>query len=527
MLRNVTLKNFKAYGPKGTTFELAPITLILGPNSIGKSTLFQALMALKQTWESRVTGIWSLNCSGRYVDLGSYSNVLHAPSASEEHPIDREMSISVGWSVPSVRLTGSEAADTEGDFYMQRTSGRDSEGESEVQLPADTQNFGMREVDLKWVSARQIDDQEKKVRPRENSLRAVSEGTPQGREVEMIAGEVGHDRIILRFGERMVEPSDWHQSNTEWQHDPLIGNASSHERLDPTVVAAHQIILGDGEVAHAEYDDRAEGPEDASTVQHRLDRILGLREKLTQVVHIGPLRHAGARLYHPGAPGLSFVNYDGRDFVGVLTEDPDLVTRRFEKLSNAIQSLGIPYEIELRPVVTQTRYAYEFLLRSTAEGGPEHAVGLPDVGFGISQVAPLLAQYVFDWMSSPTNEHGTGVPSRTILMEQPELHLHPLWQANLVRYFCRSLRKSREAGGAEVPPQVIMETHSELMVIQVMEMVKRKVIGPDDVSILFVYPDELRGPQVKRIRVGADGKELDVWPRGFFPERHRIRSREE
>ena len=49
MLRNVTLKNFKAYGPKGTTFELAPITLILGPNSIGKSTLFQALMALKQT----------------------------------------------------------------------------------------------------------------------------------------------------------------------------------------------------------------------------------------------------------------------------------------------------------------------------------------------------------------------------------------------------------------------------------------------------------------------------------------------
>lgn len=31
MLRKVTLKNFKAYGPKGTTFELAPITLILGP----------------------------------------------------------------------------------------------------------------------------------------------------------------------------------------------------------------------------------------------------------------------------------------------------------------------------------------------------------------------------------------------------------------------------------------------------------------------------------------------------------------
>ncbi|MCK6574762.1 AAA family ATPase [Myxococcota bacterium] len=536
MLRKVTLKNFKAYGPKGTTFELAPITLILGPNSIGKSTLFQALMALKQTWEPRVTGIWSLSCSGRYVDLGSYSNVLHAASAFEEDPTDRELSVSVGWAVPSVQITSDEVRNQAPErAYLPATSGADSGGDAVLEVHADDRHFGEREVALKWLSERRHEGENYSVRARENSLRAVTDGRPQRREVEMEAREVAHSSIRLCFDEQKRPASAPSTFPPETSDDPLVSEDATLDRPASTTRVAHEVTLEDDDRAHAFFDERVIYPEpddprspkeDAASVQRRLDRILGLRKKLTEIVHIGPLRHAGARLYHPGVPGMSFVGYDGRDFVGVLTEDPDETPERLARLSSALQSLEIPYELELRPVVTQTRYAYELLLRSSANGSPEHFVGLPDVGFGISQVAPLLAQYVSDWMSSPTTEHGTGVPSRTILVEQPELHLHPLWQANLVRYFCRSLRASRDAGRAEVPPQVIMETHSELMVVQVMEMVKRKVINPEDVSILFIYPDEVRGPQVKRIRVGADGRELDVWPTGFFPERHRIRSRE-
>ena len=52
MLRSIQLENFKAFGQR-TVIPLAPITLIFGQNSAGKSSILQSLNLLKQTRESR------------------------------------------------------------------------------------------------------------------------------------------------------------------------------------------------------------------------------------------------------------------------------------------------------------------------------------------------------------------------------------------------------------------------------------------------------------------------------------------
>ena len=52
MLRSMQLENFKAFGQR-TIIPLAPITLIFGQNSSGKSSILQSLNLLKQTRESR------------------------------------------------------------------------------------------------------------------------------------------------------------------------------------------------------------------------------------------------------------------------------------------------------------------------------------------------------------------------------------------------------------------------------------------------------------------------------------------
>ena len=52
MLYALELENFKAFG-KRARIPFAPITLIFGENSAGKSTILQALYLLKQTLESR------------------------------------------------------------------------------------------------------------------------------------------------------------------------------------------------------------------------------------------------------------------------------------------------------------------------------------------------------------------------------------------------------------------------------------------------------------------------------------------
>ena len=96
--------------------------------------------------------------------------------------------------------------------------------------------------------------------------------------------------------------------------------------------------------------------------------------------------------------------------------------------------------------------------------GPKR--NLMDVGFGISQVLPVLAALF----------RSDGPPM--FLLQQPELHLHPSAQAALGSLFCRT---------AEAGRQLIVETHSEYIVDRIrMDIRDRQTaLTPDDVSILF------------------------------------------
>ena len=113
---------------------------------------------------------------------------------------------------------------------------------------------------------------------------------------------------------------------------------------------------------------------------------------------------------------------------------------------------GGPFQLQVRKFGTRGRK------------GPKR--NLMDVGFGISQVLPVLAA-LFGADGPPL-----------FLLQQPELHLHPSAQAALGSLFCRT---------AEADRQLIIETHSEYIIDRVrMDIRDRETaLRPDDVSILF------------------------------------------
>ena len=89
MLQSLELENFKAFGER-VHIPLAPITLIFGENSAGKSTVLQALNLLKQTLESReTTALLLLRAENAIVDLGSFQEMLF------DHDINRKLSIRI------------------------------------------------------------------------------------------------------------------------------------------------------------------------------------------------------------------------------------------------------------------------------------------------------------------------------------------------------------------------------------------------------------------------------------------------
>lgn len=88
MLRELQLANFKAFGEK-VRIPIRPLTLIFGANSSGKSSIFQALLLLKQTLEEAQSPKTLLLFKGNSVDLGTYRDIVH------RHDVDLNFEVGV------------------------------------------------------------------------------------------------------------------------------------------------------------------------------------------------------------------------------------------------------------------------------------------------------------------------------------------------------------------------------------------------------------------------------------------------
>ena len=150
----------------------------------------------------------------------------------------------------------------------------------------------------------------------------------------------------------------------------------------------------------------------------------------------------------------------------------------FDEIS--IRSLGKasdPFQVQVRKFQGQRK-------------GPLR--NLVDVGYGVSQVLPVLTDLLRD--DSPNQ----------FLLQQPEVHLHPSAQAALGSLFCQVATEGR---------QLIVETHSDYILDRVRMDVRDGVCGlkPEDVSILFFERQGL-GVQIHSIRLDEEGNVLDAPP---------------
>lgn len=94
MLQTLQLRNFKAWQESGE-LSLAPLTLLFGANSAGKSSLGHLLLALKQTVQSAERRqVLQFGDEDSLVDLGSYGECLY------RHEFARRMEFALGWTLP-------------------------------------------------------------------------------------------------------------------------------------------------------------------------------------------------------------------------------------------------------------------------------------------------------------------------------------------------------------------------------------------------------------------------------------------
>ena len=101
-----------------------------------------------------------------------------------------------------------------------------------------------------------------------------------------------------------------------------------------------------------------------------------------------------------------------------------------------------------------------------------------DVGYGVSQILPVLVQIIYPIISHSTKDNGS--MSNISLLQQPEVYLHPKAQAE----FSSLLAKYANQGDRTF----IVETHSDYMIDRARIEISSGNIQPENVSLIYFEP---------------------------------------
>jgi len=158
------------------------------------------------------------------------------------------------------------------------------------------------------------------------------------------------------------------------------------------------------------------------------------------------------------------------------------------------QEAGLFESIIPHPLISRSQYPFEIRLK-TQQGRTSN---LCDVGYGVSQILPLLVDFLL-------SKENSG-----FLVQQPEVHLHPKAQAEFGTLIANLATKGRS---------FVVETHSDFILERIGLEIKMGNLKKENVVILFFDPQE---PEVvvHPIVLSDDGSPLDAPPsyRAFFLE---------
>jgi len=221
--------------------------------------------------------------------------------------------------------------------------------------------------------------------------------------------------------------------------------------------------------------------------------------------YLGPLRIKPQRLYtwsgsEPDSVGISGEN---TVFAILAAKKRRLNMRRKthtklfgEIVAEKLFSMGLIEEFMLRPIAKE-RQTYEVKVRTK---GSSDLVDLPDVGFGISQVLPVIVQLFY-------------APAKSIIiMEQPEIHLHPRAQALLADVMIDAIKATEN--GNERGIQLIVETHSEHFLRRLQRRIAEDVISKEQIAAYFANAGNTP-TTLEALEIDTFGN-ISNWPENFF-----------
>lgn len=485
-LTAVSIERFKSF-KLPSRIELAPLTIIVGRNNSGKSTLIQSLLLLKQTLVDPRPDVM-LRLEG----------MVEAFSLRE---------ITFGRPPRATQVTGPT-------IELEWESDVDIAGALSSALSPDPINLA-KHSGVAWLEQP----------PSRKTLRTSMK-------IETVevdgAAQIGSIELRSLGGQESVTLTVW-SDGSDWR--------CSWQGKQATQIQVEFANF----VPYLRIDRSAVGPRDRQRAWHNAYTILfaqpleALVALLTNLHYLGSLRQPPPSLFKPATTAPNEIGVSGELAAQLLHRRQKDIVHFLPSVTVSNSSVDVPDVVYARPLVD----AVNLTLDSLSVKAPLRVDDITDVGFrllfgdaslnhvgrGLSYLLPLVELGLFADPLRFTGQPGSMTLAdysgqcgayTHIALEEPEAHLHPKVASKLAHWLVSLARANR---------RLIVETHSDHLVRRLRGLAARAGTGTtlekwllENVAILSVEQDGDGCSTVTSARLTAEGGVTEEWPADFMDE---------
>ena len=478
-LHSVRFRNFKAFRDSGE-INLRPITLIVGKNSAGKSSIIKGIAAAAQTVKERELPDSNFRLIGDNVNLGTFYDTIYNNDIGENFSIDFKLAQPIS----SVKKSSDRWNFS---FSYQRNEDN----------PLAAVISG---VEVEYQKS--INDKYSIVRSGGLYKNRRRESSPRGTHMQLSRVKSTNltDIDILPPMEGKEKPMPHMKELYE------IIKKLNQEKGETDYIDKWKLFIRDFALeANNDFYDADFEKKETAPLRRTRSNIAGWSSNLNRMLadssYLGPIRLEPAREARLSQGSNQRIGPKGENLEKILHYRYTRDEKFRQNLDSHLKNLGIADSIKTSPSFTKvdgkeqdTGYI-KILLKKSG-----NYRSMLDLGFGTSQVLPVVLEI-------------TSREETLILLEQPELHLHPAAQSAMGSV----LKSSIDQGN-----QLIVETHSANLIERLRRLIRENVLNKNDVNIIYVGSNDNNETFCQSIGFDENGKFTEEWPEDtFFGEREK------
>ena len=518
-LKNYTVSNFKSF--KNMNFDLNKINIILGPNNSGKSNILRWFLLLKQTFTSSLESTLSLN--GNIVNLGSFKDITYKSNLQE---IIVKNKIEINFKSEKTQKIYQKEFYYETNYFFNDEDNAITLKQFEIKDLDNKNSIFKFSIDSDIVLLN--NQTEEKIRTNFFNIREVlitnlkelyvkinkteQELREEGREEEYdIFRSILPPQIILKKEIGNLENLDFDLSVNFRSFFPEIKIKiqdlrrlrSIIRRFEPRYLRHIKLKSLDGFIKNfSELNSSFIKTYEKFTKLTNL--ILNIRTFLKAIkrsliyyynnsFYIGPIRESPKRYYPIIDEIARDVGFKGEYTPQLLKMIKEKI--QYEEFSDKINFWLKNFEMSTDVEIRKYKEIPELISIICKEYYSGVESNIKDMGIGTSQVLPIIIEgFLIE-------------PNSVLIIEQPEIHLHPKAQSTLGDLLVEIAKENKT---------LIIETHSEHLIRRIQRKIAENEISNQDVFFYYINIGE-DGSKLQKLELNEDGYIKKV-PDGFFPK---------